>query len=187
MHPIRTTKRHFLSLASIALALTACGDSLPNREPIAPLIAGLGDQVLLARDRGMVLLGELNCVGCHQATGGIAVLHAAAPSSPPSATACDRIFCGIFLLTRMQPTQARRCLQCCLIAAPRRARQQSAPCPTICARSQTTHHPSLNRMMRTQQHAAKRCSTKSAASPATRRAMSKATNGRCQIHCHSAT
>ncbi len=88
MHPIRTTKRHFLSLASIALALTACGDSLPNREPIAPIIAGLGDQVLLARDRGMVLLGELNCVGCHQATGGIAVL---ARSGPKLAAIGNRV------------------------------------------------------------------------------------------------
>lgn len=72
----RSAARHIHLLITLPmLALAACGARSLAREGIPPVVAGLSDPVLAARDRGIVLLGELGCTNCHADDKG--VVHAA--------------------------------------------------------------------------------------------------------------
>lgn len=53
-----------------ALAVAACGDKTSKSHSVAPVIAGLSTEGIEPRVRGLVLLGELGCVACHEQEAG---------------------------------------------------------------------------------------------------------------------
>lgn len=77
------TRRAAACAALCAALLAACGEApapRSSRAPIPPLVLGLADEALDARERGAVLLGELGCASCHAAPGAAAIDARSGPS-----------------------------------------------------------------------------------------------------------
>lgn len=71
MHSLRPLGSSLLGLVVIALGASGCSDPPPARSAAPPIVAGLSTAGLDARLRGLVLLGELGCVACHECDGGL--------------------------------------------------------------------------------------------------------------------
>ncbi len=65
MHPIPKLWTSGFGGLVLALGLSACSQRQPERSLTPPVVAGLAHTGLEARDRGLVLLGELGCSHCH--------------------------------------------------------------------------------------------------------------------------
>ncbi|MDA1259661.1 MAG: hypothetical protein O3A20_03480, partial [Planctomycetota bacterium] len=51
----------------LTLGVLACSQRQPEQFLAPPAVAGLAHAGLEARDRGLILLGELGCANCHAA------------------------------------------------------------------------------------------------------------------------